>query len=158
MASRKKADGTYPVGYGKPPPHTRFTKGQSGNPNGRPKGAKSLATEIQEELDSRVPITGNGKFLKITKRKAVAKQLVNKSAAGDFRAMPTLLNQIQVLEGRSESDSTDDVLGQPEDALVMEGIIRRIREATLVPPKDSTDPHGPDSALDPEDPSGRDRS
>jgi hypothetical protein len=158
MASRKKTDGTYPVGFGKPPPHTRFRKGQSGNPKGRPKGAKSFATEVQEELDARVPITENGKSLKITKRKAVAKQLVNKSAAGDFKAMPTLLDQIQVLEGRSESDLTDDALGQPEDALVMESIIRRIRETKVAPPKDSTDSDGADPTPDPEEPSEGDPS
>jgi hypothetical protein len=28
----------YEVGYAKPPPYTRFRKGQSGNPKGRPKG------------------------------------------------------------------------------------------------------------------------
>ncbi len=31
----------YTVGYGKPPKHTRFDPGRSGNPNGRPKGAKA---------------------------------------------------------------------------------------------------------------------
>ena len=34
----------YEVGYGKPSAHTRFRKGQSGNPKGRGKGAKSFAS------------------------------------------------------------------------------------------------------------------
>jgi hypothetical protein len=47
---RKNAHGGYTVGYGKPPVHTRFRKGQSGNPGGRPPGtslvrAKALALE-----------------------------------------------------------------------------------------------------------------
>ena len=39
---REHAD--YAVGYGKPPKHTRFKKGRSGNPRGRPRGAKNLST------------------------------------------------------------------------------------------------------------------
>ena len=44
----------YEVGYGKPPKHTRFQPGQSGNPRGRPKGTKNLKTDLEEELSERV--------------------------------------------------------------------------------------------------------
>ena len=40
----------YEIGYGRPPKHTQFKKGQSGNPEGRPKGIKSLSTELDDEL------------------------------------------------------------------------------------------------------------
>ncbi|MFZ3585531.1 DUF5681 domain-containing protein, partial [Loktanella sp. DJP18] len=36
-----KAGAGYSVGYAKPPESSRFKKGKSGNPKGRPKGAKS---------------------------------------------------------------------------------------------------------------------
>ncbi len=42
--------GGYDVGYRKPPKHTRFKPGQSGNPRGRPKGTKNLKTDLIEEL------------------------------------------------------------------------------------------------------------
>lgn len=35
--------------YAKPPEGTRFRKGQSGNPRGRPKGAKNPAPTLNEE-------------------------------------------------------------------------------------------------------------
>jgi Family of unknown function (DUF5681) len=37
----RDGEGDYRVGYGKPPLETRFKQGQSGNPRGRPRGAKT---------------------------------------------------------------------------------------------------------------------
>ena len=60
--------GDYEVGYGKPPPHTRFAKGQSGNPRGRPCGAKNFTTLLEEALDEAVTVTENGGRRKVSKR------------------------------------------------------------------------------------------
>jgi hypothetical protein len=40
----------YSVGYGRPPKHTRFKPGRSGNPKGRPRGSRNLSTEMQKVL------------------------------------------------------------------------------------------------------------
>ena len=48
MADDDKGD--YTVGYGKPPRHTRFPKGQSGNPKGRTKGSLNVATILPRML------------------------------------------------------------------------------------------------------------
>src|SRR6516162_1852411 len=69
MPSDQKRDDE--VGYRKPPRRTRFRKGQSGNPRGRPSGAKNLSTMLREELNQRVIVVQNGRRRKITKRKAI---------------------------------------------------------------------------------------
>jgi Family of unknown function (DUF5681) len=51
--SQTKRD--YEVGRGKPPVHSRFKKGQSGNPRGRP--AKNLAVLLAAALNETVTVT-----------------------------------------------------------------------------------------------------
>ena len=45
---RPKEESNDPIGYGRPPREHRFRPGQSGNPRGRPKGAQSLASQVQQ--------------------------------------------------------------------------------------------------------------
>jgi Family of unknown function (DUF5681) len=57
------------VGYGRPPMTTRFRPGQSGNPRGRPKGARNLSTIVAAALSERVAINENGRRRQITNTK-----------------------------------------------------------------------------------------
>jgi hypothetical protein len=79
-----KETGDYEVGYGKPPLHTRFQKGKSGNPKGRPRGKKNMSTLLSTALNASIVVVANGGRKKITKREAIVTQLVNKSAAADL--------------------------------------------------------------------------
>lgn len=88
----------YKVGYAKPPKQTRFRPGQTGNPKGRPKGSKNLKTLVEQELRQMVAIRENGSRSTVTKRKAIAKQLVKKAAEGQDRAIITLLKMDDELE------------------------------------------------------------
>ena len=76
-----------PVGYGKPPQHSRFKKGQSGNPKGRPKASESFARLARRTLNEKIIIKENGERRTITKLQAALKQLINKAASGDARAI-----------------------------------------------------------------------
>ena len=92
----------YEVGYGRPPRHTRFEPGRSGNPRGRPGGSKNLSSLLSEALNEPVIVVENGRRRKITKRRAIIKQLVNGSAKGDWRGTKILLDIIQDIERRTE--------------------------------------------------------
>jgi hypothetical protein len=97
-------DTDYEVGWGKTPRHTRFKKGQSGNPKGRAPGSKNLATLLNEALSEPVVVTENGQRKTITKMGAAIKQLVNKAASGDHRSIQLLfVNQIPLVEAALES-------------------------------------------------------
>ncbi len=92
---------SYAVGYGKAPARTRFKKGKSGNPKGRPKGAKNFDSVIAEELDGSVPITEGGRRRRVSKRVVIAKQLVLKATAGDLKATQTIFNETRFRETAS---------------------------------------------------------
>jgi hypothetical protein len=115
-----------PVGYRHPPKQSQFAKGRSGNPNGRPKGVRNFATVIEAELNTKIPITENGKRRSISKREAVAKQLVNRAASGDTKAIPLLLNESPAHEKTATGRDLDP--GQSvADHQVMTGMLERIR-------------------------------
>jgi Family of unknown function (DUF5681) len=92
----------YEIGYGKPPRHTRFKPGCSGNPRRRPKDAKNLSTLVHEALNEPVVVAENGRRRKVSKRRAIITQLVNRSAQADLKATQILLGIIQEIERRSE--------------------------------------------------------
>jgi hypothetical protein len=115
----------YEVGYGKPPRHTRFKKGQSGNPRGRPSGSNNLSTLLSEALNEPVIIAENGGRRKISKCRAIITQLVNRSAKGDLRAAKILLDIIQEIERRTEPASAETSFG-PVDEKIIEQLKARL--------------------------------
>jgi Family of unknown function (DUF5681) len=133
-------EGSYEVGFGKPPRSTQFRPGQSGNPAGRPQGAKNFATAIEEELQARVIVTENGKRKRISKRQVIAKHLVNKAASGDLKAIPLLLNETRPRQGNLADAGSDQVFNTPEDRSVLDGIIRRIRGSDASPASAASPP------------------
>jgi len=124
------SSGDYRVGYGRPPEATRFKPGQSGNPNGRPKGSKNFDTLFEEELRRPVSLREGGRVQKMPKQRALIKQLVNRALTGNDKSLALVLGQIRYRQGLPEEPSTFRDLTRPEDQAVAANILRRLQLAT----------------------------
>ena len=124
MPRDKRRD--YEVGYGKPPRHTRFQKGQSGNSRGRPGGSKNLKTLLSEALNEPVIITENGRRRKITKREAIVREVVNRSATPDLRAVKIVFDLLRDIEGQSEPAAPEPSAFTAADEEVIEQLKARL--------------------------------
>lgn len=130
----------YEVGYGKPPRESRFTKGQSGNPKGRPKGSKNLSTVVLRESRQRVRVNGPRGTRTVTKVEAAAMQVGNKATQGDLRASRDLFALVQLAEAESSSGSNSATFREI-DQRVLENLHRRFKSLdTVQSTQPATDP------------------
>lgn len=88
---RDDDDKDYEVGFGKPPKGSRFKKGQSGNPKGRPRGSQNLATLLDKLMDTDILVSSGGKQQKLTRQEAMLLSQINKAMKGDTRAFNALM-------------------------------------------------------------------
>jgi hypothetical protein len=114
-----------PVGYGSPPEATRFKKGVSGNPKGRPKGSLNVATVFTKTLREKVVINEHGERKIVTKLEAAFKQLVNKAASGDLRAFAQLVALAHHAEARQNIPGVQEPVLGDLDHEVIDGIMKR---------------------------------
>ena len=125
------------VGYQNPPKHTQFKKGQSGNPNGRPKGTKNFKTDLKEELNEQVKITEGGREALFSKQRAMVKRAIQKSINGDMRAFEILI-KLDAQHLDSDSEEVDTKRLSPDD----QDIINRYFSEVHKPGKDNNPENG----------------
>jgi hypothetical protein len=90
------------VGYRKPPKATRFTKGQSGNPGGRPRGRRSEAP-YETVLGQTVTIREGGVERRVPAAEAFLLQLAKRGLEGDGAAAQVTLAVIEEVTERSST-------------------------------------------------------
>ncbi len=84
----------YKTGYGKPPKRSRFQKGRSGNPKGRPKGQKNKGSVVREVIERKVTIRKNGKTRTVTVFEALVESMVSKALNGSINDQIKLIHLI----------------------------------------------------------------
>ena len=138
------------VGYGKPPKHTRWKKGQSGNLSGRPKGTRGLKTDLKAELISRMEISMNGKRVSGTKQQLMLRTLSARAAAGDVRASRILIDLVMQVFGPEDHGAGPKTLSRTDQQILDQLLGRRGGQpvADGAPPPGPSDASGADDAAE----------
>lgn len=124
----------YSVGYKRPPREHSWKKGQSGNPAGRKKGHKTLATVLAAVLAETTAVTANGRTRRMTKLEAVTRRLVDRAVEGDPREIGQLLSEMHKNEAAMERNASEETLG-PADEEVLKALYARLARDALAATK-----------------------
>ena len=113
----KDHNDSYENGYCKPPKHSQFKLGQSGNPGGRPKGKKSVHKVVQAICEELVTVTENGQKKTMTKLEVATASLFSKTSKGDVNAIKLFLSLKSDADQRSDASAGTGL--SPEDSEVL---------------------------------------
>jgi hypothetical protein len=114
------------VGYKRPPKHTRFQPGQSGNAAGRRKNVRNFKTDLMEELREMIVIRENGRERKISKQRAFIKALVTAAIKSDVRAINAVVACTRNFGTGAEDEIPTAV--DTEDLDILEAFVTRERK------------------------------
>jgi hypothetical protein len=125
------------VGYMNPPVHSRFRKGQSGNPGGRPRRARQGALDavqsredalILRRLGEDVSLVVDGRLRRMPRSEALMRVLFEQALAGDLRAMkPALALQERTSAAKAASEAATLREGSGELTVAFARLLRRAK-------------------------------
>jgi hypothetical protein len=113
------------VGYKQPPKGHQFRPGQTGNPNGRPKGTRNFKSDLREELNEITSFREGDRDISISKQRALIKRVVASAIDGDTRSIATLMSFC----ARAFGEDNDDQQQAPEDREIAQAFKRRGKSA-----------------------------
>src|SRR4051812_22268082 len=100
---------TFEIGRGRPPRHTQFKPGQSGNPGGRRKGSRNLKTVLETVMSSTIEISENGRKRQVSIAEALLKRQVQEGLRGQLRAIENLLDRYEkYVETEADAEEMSD--------------------------------------------------
>ncbi len=71
-------------GFCLPPKEHQYQKGQSGNPNGRPRGARNRNTIVREQMNRKITLTSpDGNSRRISTKEGIIMKQINKALQGN---------------------------------------------------------------------------
>ena len=111
--------------YRNPPEHSRFKPGQSGNPLGRPKKRKSVADELNEELNVVIPVREGTRTIEMTKARAIARELLRLAMGGDLRAATIVVS----CAGRLSNSDEPIQETTPDDVALIDNFVEPRNQA-----------------------------
>lgn len=87
------AKGDYKVGRGRPPKEYQWSKGQSGNPAGRPRKKRGNKEVLEKIRNERITLRENGKERKVTKYEAIWRNQYANALKGNQRSAKLIMEE-----------------------------------------------------------------
>ena len=131
MNGSDDSDNDKMVGYGRPPAATRFKKGQSGNPKGRPKGRKSVGKIFSDALHRIIEVREGERIRAMPKIEAVIEVNLNKALKGDHRSFAKLMDVADKLGIVEKPPDEQKIFISNEDVASAREKLTRLLEAKM---------------------------
>ena len=116
----------YLVGHKRPPRHSQFRPGQSGNPKGRPPGSRNLKNDLLDDLSGQIRIRPGDQHRRVSKQQALLKALVNRGLGGDVKAIVSVFGMVARLLDDTPPSETEQALEASDLAIIEASIARRL--------------------------------
>jgi hypothetical protein len=94
MSGRGRKSSDYEVGFGRPPIATRFAAGNRANPNGRPRGSRSVGAILQDIMRQKIAVSEHGKTRRISTLEGTLRRLANDAIRGDLASVKLLISLV----------------------------------------------------------------
>jgi hypothetical protein len=115
--TKNRGNDRYRIGYGKPPEHTRFQPGISGNPTGKRKGARNLSSDVKKALRVQVKLKDRGKSRRVSTQEAAIMRLREKALNGDARSLDRFLELARIFNNEPHASPVSQSSWEDEEIL-----------------------------------------
>jgi hypothetical protein len=139
---------SFAVGYGRPPVHSRFKPGQSGNRKGRAKQSRNMRTIVQQVLNEDMQIREGGRVRRMSAMEALVRTTLTRSFKGDPKALVSLIVLLkQSGYGMDRDELTADLLSAADyDAILADYLARNSSDKADPEIDTSTESSSPNSS------------
>jgi hypothetical protein len=126
----------FAIGYKKPPHHSRFQPGRSGNPRGKQKGVRNLGSDVKRTLEVPVKLNDQGRARRVSTQEAALLRLREKALKGDARSLDQLLDLAKIFNSSAAAESGGGKALAAEDQAILDAYAARFdpdRQAQSTP-------------------------
>jgi hypothetical protein len=128
------SDDGFAVGYKKPPRHSRFQPGRSGNPRGKQRGVRNFGTDVKRTLEVPVRLNDQGRARRVSTQEAALLRLREKALSGDARSIVQILELAKIFNNSTAVESVGDKALAAEDQAILDAYAEEVRSR---PPSDA---------------------